>query len=324
MDDFEDDPRSLPCSAEEAKYMPVMVQLHLVDAALGKDSRPREDFYRQYSVTPERQTPEEERTPPPPIYSRGELIEAEKEWALSVAKAIKQFYAGRVMIRKHEAEQSGVLEESPEYWSSKANEWQDEGLKLLVEIVERERLELNGEAEEGYARAMLASPLQSPYLPSSDDNLPHIATDLHKAAIPSSDLLSKDTSASQLHAEASHEPSESPPNHIPKSLSSSKKGRQRTLTDDNSHKRGSSDQTRRTRRQLRAILAADHKQEPISTTETTRDRGRNVPKASRTNAKVKPRRKKISKTSSAPRSLPWKLRSRGAPSTRETGVKTAA
>ena len=313
MDDFEDEPRSLPCSAEEAKYMPVMVQLHLVDAALGKDSRPREDFYRQYSVTPERQTPEEERTPPPPIYSRGELIRAEKEWALSVAKAVKQFYAGRVMIRKHEAEQPGVLEESPEYWSSKANEWQDEGWKLLLEIVERERLELNGEAEEGYARAMLASPLQSPCLPSSDDDLPHVATDLHKAAIPSSDILSMDTRPSQLHAEASHEPSHSAPNHNSDSLSCSTKGRKRTLTDDNSHEQESSDQARRTKRQRRAIPVADHKQEPNPPTETTRDPGGDVTKASRTNAKVIPRRRKSSKTSSALRSLPWKLRSRGAP-----------
>ena len=36
MDESEDEPRSLPCSPEEAKYMPVMVQLHLVDAALIK------------------------------------------------------------------------------------------------------------------------------------------------------------------------------------------------------------------------------------------------------------------------------------------------
>ena len=94
--------------------MPVMVQLHLVDAELRKDSLPRQDFYRQYSVTPERQTPEEERTPPPPIYSRGVLLKIEKEWALSVAKALKQFYAGRVMLRKFEAEQHGVLGEDPE------------------------------------------------------------------------------------------------------------------------------------------------------------------------------------------------------------------
>ena len=324
MDDFEDEPRSLPCSAEEAKYMPVMVQLHLVDAALEKGSLPREDFYRQYSVTPERQTPEEERTPLPPIYSRGKILKLEKEWALSVAKALKQFYAGRVLLRKDEAEQHGVLGESPEYWSSKANEWQDEGSKLLLEIANREQLELNGEAEEGYALAMLASPLQSPCLPSSDDDLPHIATDLHKAAIPSSDLLSKGTRPSQLHAEASHEPSQSAPNHNPDSLSRSTKGRKRTFTDDDSHEQESSNQTRRTKRQPRAISAADNKEEPNPTTGTARDLGRNVPKATSTNAKTRPRRNNKSKTSSAPRSLPWKLRSRGAPSNRETGVKTTA
>ena len=296
MDEFKDEPRSLPCSAEEAKYMPVMVQLHLVDAALAKNSLPRKDFYRQYSVTPKRQTPEEDRTPPPPIYSRGALTKLEKEWALSVAKALKQFYAGRVIIRKSEAEQLGVLGEDPEYWSSKANEWQDEGWKLMVEMGGRKQLELDGEAEEGYALEMLASPLQSPSLPSSADDLPHIATDLHKAAIHSSDLLSNDT--------------RSAPNHKPDSLARSTKGRKRTFTNENNHEQESSNQTGRKKRQPRAILAADHQQEPIPTTETTRDPGRKVPKASRTNAKVRPKRKNISKTLSVPRSLPWKLRPR--------------
>ena len=324
MDESEDELRSLPCSAEENKYMPVMVQLHLVDAALEENFLPREDFYRQYPVTPERLTPEAERTPPPPILTPGEILEAEKTWAARVAKGLGQFYAGRVLLRKDEAERHGVLGESPEYWSLKANEWQDEGWKLIVETLKRERLELNGEAEEGYARVMLASPLQSPCLPSSDDALPHIATDLHKATIPSSDLLSMGTRPSQLHAKASHEPSHTAPDHNPDSLSRSAKGRKRTLTDDNSHEQGSSNQTRRTRRQPRAILAADHKQEPIPTTEPTRDLGRNVPKASRINAKVRPRRKKLSKTSSAPRSLPWNLRSRGEMSGRQTGLKTKA
>ena len=324
MDGLEDEPRSLPCSAEEAKYMPVMVQLHLVDAALGTDSRPREDFYRQYSVTPERQTPEEERTPPPPIYSRGALAKLEKEWALSVAEALKQFYAGRVMIRKFEAEQHGLLEEDPEFWSSKASEWQDEGWRLMVKMGRREQLELNGEAEEGYALEMFASPLQSPYLPSSDDDLPHVATDLHKATNPGSDLLSMDTRPSQLHAEASHEPSHSAPNHNPDSLSRSTKGRKRTLADDNSHEQESSDQIRHTKRQPRAILAAKHKQEPIPSTKPRRNPRRNVPKISRTNAKARPRRNNIAKTSSAPRSLPWNLRSRSTTSNRQTDLKTNA
>ena len=323
MDEFEDEPRSLPCSAEEAKYMPVMVQLHLVDAALGKDSRPREDFYRQYSVTPERQTPEEERTPPPPIYSRGALAKLEKEWALSVAKALKQFYAGRVLIRKFEAEQPGVLAEDPEYWSSKASEWQDEGWRLLVEIGGREQMELNGEAEEGYALEMLASPLQ-PRLPSSDDEFSQVATNLHKDTIPSSDLLSNDTRPSQLHAEASHEPSQTASNHNPNSPARSLKVRKRAVADANSRGQENSDQIRRTKRQPRAIIAADHKQEPVPTTETAREPGRNVSKASRASAKARPRRKNVSKFSSAPRSLPWKLRSRGTLSNRQTGVKTNA
>ena len=48
------------------------------------------------------------------------------EWAARVAKGIRQFYAGRVLLRKFEAEQHGVLAEDPNFWASKASEWQDE------------------------------------------------------------------------------------------------------------------------------------------------------------------------------------------------------
>ncbi|KAM0805825.1 hypothetical protein BDR22DRAFT_187967 [Usnea florida] len=169
---------------------------------------------------------------------------------------------------------------------------------------------------------MLARPLQSPCLPSSNDEPPYAAIDLHNSTVPSSDLLSTDTRPSQLHAEAAHKPSHSAPNHNPNSLARSTKGRKRTLTDDDNHEEESSHQTRRTKRQPQAILAADHKQEPIPTTETTRDRGRNVPKASRTTANARPRRKKSFNFSSAPRSLPWKSCSRGTMSDRQTGAET--
>ena len=117
MDDLNYVPVSMPCSNEEARTgMPSIVQLHLVNAALEKNPHPRDDYYRQYSVTPERRTPEGERTPPPPTYTHEEILKKRKDWAPRVAKGLKQFHAGRVILRK-EAERDRVLEGDPEYWS---------------------------------------------------------------------------------------------------------------------------------------------------------------------------------------------------------------
>lgn len=177
MDESDDESRSLPCSNEEAKAgMPVMVQLHLVNAALEKNPQPREDFYRQYSVTPERRTPEGERTPPPPTYSPAEILRSSKAYAAKVAKGLKQFHAGRVMLRKEEAGQYGVLEEDPDYWASKIDHWHDEGWRLMKEMGRRKKLELKGEAKEGYALTMLSSPLQS-NLPTLTKGQKRIRTD---------------------------------------------------------------------------------------------------------------------------------------------------
>ena len=140
MDSLDGEPVSLPCSNEEARVgMPAMVQLHLVDAALAKNPHPREDFYRQYSVTPERQTPERERTPPPPTYSRGTLLAQEKAFAAGVATTLKKFHVGRVKLREEEAEQQGVPEEDPEYWSSQAEKWQGELWRLIKEMDKRQK-----------------------------------------------------------------------------------------------------------------------------------------------------------------------------------------
>lgn len=321
MDEFEDEPRSLPCSAEEAKYMPVMVQLHLVDAALEQLPPPREDFYRQYSVTPERQTPEGERTPQFPTYDREAYLKAEKKYALDISETLGKFHAGRLLLRKEETEDRGTVEEDRDYWILKGAYWQDELWDLLQETGRRKKLELKGEAEEGYALAMLSSPLQSPSLLPMDGSLPEVAQQSKTSNEVGEEGPGTGTRSSQIDAASLQGPPQTEPPQNSHHLSRSTKGQKRKFTDGDDHEEESSDQIRRTKRRPRA---AEQAQGPIPTTETTRDLGRNTPKASKTKAKVRPGRKNISKTSSAPRSLPWKLRPRGALSNRETGVKTKA
>ena len=164
MDDIEEEEeelRSLPCSAPEAKAgLRTFVQLYLVNDGLEKNPVPREDFYRQYSETSEPQTPTDEPITPPLTYE--ESLQESKDLAARVAKGIKQFYEGRVLLRREEAEQQEDLEQDLNYWNSKIKQWRDFVWPLLLEVEKRKRKELDGEAEEGYAEAMLLSPVQPP------------------------------------------------------------------------------------------------------------------------------------------------------------------
>lgn len=306
MDEFDDEPRSVPCSNEEAKIgMPVMVQLHLVDAGLEKNPHPRVDFYRQYSITPERRTPEGERTPPPPTYSREEHVKGEKAWAARVAKGLKQFHAGRVLLRKEEAEQGGVLEEDPDYWSSKADRWQDEGWKLMKEMGRRKKRELKGEAEEGYALAMLSSPVQPPSPPPSKGSLPEVAQHLKTTNAVIDELPETSTRPSQPHAEPSQGSLQPIPEHDPDYLPNLTKGQKRTHQQVEDHEEESWDQTSRTKRQRREVATAPQKQEPVYATKSPQGLENDMSKAPLTQ-----------------RTLPWKLRSRDVLSYRETGTRT--
>lgn len=320
MDSLDGDRVSLPCSNEEARIgMPAMVQLHLVDAALETNPHPREDFYRQYSVTPERQTPEGQRTPPPPTYSPGTLLAQEKAFAAGVAKTLKQFHAGRVKFRKEEAEQREVSEESPEYWMSQAKQWQGELWKLMKEMGKRNKQELKGEAKDGHAQAMLLSPLQSPSPPPSNGSLLEGVQHL-KTTDTVSDELPK--MSPQLHAGPMQKHLQPTPEHSPDRLPTLTRGQKRTRTEIENHDEEVLDQTSRIKKQRRKLPITQQEQEPIPAMESTQGTGTIMPKVDRVETKEGPKRSNLGALL-AQRKLPWKLRSSNADPYHETGAGIA-
>ena len=139
-------------------------QLQLVDEGLEKNPHRREDFYRQFSVTPERQTPESQtpesqRTPDWPRPDPEEFREA-AEGAREAAKSLKRFYTGRVLFRK-DPNGSMICGYTPAYWRSKANEWLNEVQRLEEQYEQRLDQEKRLGAKKGYAEALLLSPLPS-------------------------------------------------------------------------------------------------------------------------------------------------------------------
>ena len=317
MDSLDGEPVSLPCSNEEARIgMPAIVQLHLVNAALETNPHPREDFYRQYSVTPERRTPEGQRTPPPPTYSPGTLLAQEKAFAAGVAETLKQFHAGRVKFRKEEAEQRGIPEESPEYWMSQAKKWQGELWRLMKEMGKRKKQELKGEAEEGYAQAMLLSPLQSPSPPPSNGSLPEGVQHLKTTDTVSDELPEI---SPQPHAGPTQEPLQPTPEHSPDHLPPLTRGQKRTRAESEDNEENALNQTGQNKRQRRKLPIAEQKQEPIPATESTQGTEKIISKADKVEAKERPQRSNPP-IPLAQRKLPWKLRSRNAESYRQTGA----
>ena len=317
MDSLDGEPVSLPCSNEEARIgMPAIVQLHLVNAALETNPHPREDFYRQYSVTPERRTPEGQRTPPPPTYSPGTLLAQEKAFAAGVAETLKQFHAGRVKFRKEEAEQRGIPEESPEYWMSQAKEWQGELWRLIKEMGKRKKQELKGEAEEGYAQAMLLSPVQSPSPPPSNGSLPEDVQHLKTTDTVSDELpeISPQPNAGPMQILLQPTPEHSPDHPPPL-----RKDQKRKRTESEDHEEKALDQTSRNKRQRRELPTPQQKQSPIPAIESTQGTGKIIAKVDRVEANEEPKPNNLP-APLAKRKLPWKLRSRNAESYRQTGA----
>lgn len=169
MTDAQLDPISRPNSALAGP--PAIIQLHFVNARLEKNFQPREHFDRQFSVTPERQTPESQQTPliAWPDIDPIEEVRKVKEWAANAAKPLAQFYAGRVLLQKEEPEKYGIFGEDIEYWESQISHWNFEYKKLSGQYERRKQLEVEGKAVAGYAQALLLSPLQSPSAPASND-----------------------------------------------------------------------------------------------------------------------------------------------------------
>ena len=319
MDDSDVEPRSLPCSNPEAKVgLPVIVQLHLADAGLEKNPYPREDFYRQYSITPERQTPEEERTPPPPIRSTEEILQDSKDWATGFADTLKKFHAGRIMLRKFEAEQHGVYQEDPDYWSAQAEDWQAELWTLVKEMGKRKKRELKGEAKPGYAQAMLLSPLQSPSPLPLFSTVPKVLQHLKPSTAMNHESPEIDRRPSQPHEEPSQELLQPIPEHDPSDLHTFSKAQKRKRSDDRDQEDESSELTGHSKRQRRQMTIPQG-QELASATKMTQEPDKTVPKASRTKAHEEAKRHSFTaKTPLAQPRLPWKLRSRKVMSFGET------
>lgn len=322
MDDSDGEPVSLPCSAPEADIgLPVMVQLHLVDAALKKNPQPREDFYRQYSVTPERRRPQEERTPPPPSYSPETILRKSKAWAATVAKSLKRFHAGRVMLRKEEAEQHGVLKEDPDYWESRAKDRQGELWRLMKEMGKRKMRELKGEAEEGYAMSMLLSPLQLPSPPPSNGRLPEVAQNLMTTTAISNELPEISTRSLRPHAGPSQGPLQLIPEHNPEYVPTFTKSQKRAWTEIEGDEEESLERTSRTKRERKGTVTAQPKQQLIPATEKTQGPEENMSTDFRTKTNEGPEQKNPSpKAPSTPGTLPWNLRPRDVVAYRETGT----
>lgn len=116
MSDCDYEPISRPNSTING--FPSFCQVHLVNKALEKNPHPREDFYRQFSITPERQTPESQRTPQWSISDPEEYREA-AECAEDARDSLKRFYAGRLLLRK-DPDGFMVCGCNAAYWRSKA------------------------------------------------------------------------------------------------------------------------------------------------------------------------------------------------------------
>lgn len=313
MDHFDSELRTQPCSNAEAKAG--------VDEALEKDPLPREDFYARYPVIPERQTPPEQRTPPPRPRPHEEHLRICKDWARDVSKDLRQFHAGRALLRREEAEEQhedlGDLEQDPDYWDAKSKRWQQFGRKLIKEMRKRKRKEMKGEAKEGYAQEMLLSPAQSPSLTPLDAGLPEVTQQ------PEPPVTLSDASPEIKRLPSSQEPLHSTPEDSRGSHATLTNGQKRTR-DEYEDQEQSPKYTNGNKRQRREMAATKQEQEPVPVTKSTQEPGGVDTPRVRTNEAHK--ESKQNDPSPDPRppqpKIPWNLRPRKNISYRETGSRT--
>ena len=295
------DPITRPNSA--LSVWPFLAQLDLVNAGLAKNPYPREHYSRQFSVTPERQTPESQRTPritwpePDPVE---ELKEA-KEWATNKAKRLGKFHAGRLLLKKEEPERYGVFGEDTEYWDSQTAHWKSEHEKLEKEYNRRKQWEAEGKATDGWAQSLLLSPIQaSPPSPSDGILLATAAGMMNRrptATRSSQGLVSN--SQSPHRGKGSSQLSQLTPkddhNNIPIALGKRKHTEATDILD------------------LKGIRRKPHGSQ------------RENSRVTKTSTKKARREKMLDFPDvEAPRGLPWTLRSRNSISYRETGTRRAS
>lgn len=189
----------------------------------------------------------------------------------------------------------------------------------MKEMGKRKKQEQKGEAEEGYARAMLLSPLQSLSPPLSNSSHPEVNQYLKATTAISDELLEI---SAQPHAGPTQKPLHPPPEHGADHPPTLTRGQKRTRTEAEEHEDESVDQRSRQKRQRRETPTAHRNQETVPITANTQGVGKSKLNVSKTKIIDGP------KTGNSPaplnqRTLPWKLRPRDIVSYRETGTKTA-
>ena len=319
MNEASPDPITRPNSPLDG--WPALAQLHFVNAGLEKNPHPREHYDRQFSVTPERQTPESQRTPLITLSEPDHIEELEeaKDWAAKEAKRLENFYAGRLLLRKEEPERYGIFAEDPDYWYSQKSHWKTEYEKLAEEYDRRKQLEAEGKANEGFAQALLLSPIHSPPPPPPNsivrataagikEHKPTVARPSRKpvTASPSSrDHVKRSPHRSQLN------PEDSPRKTARASKRLKHKGKEKEPDAGEETLIHTTDPTPKTR--------------PNRVTKSAPRPRKNTPRVSKTiKNKGRGQGKLRSVDPPAPRVLPWTLRSMNAISYRETGTRAAS
>lgn len=317
MSEASPDPITRPNSTLNG--FPPLAQLHRVNAGLEKNPHPRKHYDRQFS--PDRQTPESQRTPlitwsePDPI----EDLKEAKAWAANQAKRLERFYAGRLLLRKEEPERYGIFGEDPEYWDSQTSHWKTEYEKLAGEHDRRIQLEAEGKVHEGFAQALLLSPVPSPSPPPPDSILRATTAGIktHKpTAVRSSRQSVTISSSSRYSVKRSPQLSQLSPEDGPRILARTSKrlkhkGKEKEQDVEEESIAQTTDPTPKPR--LESVTKSAPGLRKITP---------NVSK--KRNYKARRQGKLRSIDAPASRVLPWTLRSRDAISYREPGTRAVA
>ena len=319
MTEAQPDPITHPNSALAGP--PFLTQLHLVNAGLEKNSHPRSHYSRQSSVTPERQTPESQRTPVitwPDIDVQEELQEL-KSWAADQAKLLESFYPGRMLLRKEEPERYGIFGENPEYWESQIAHWKREHDLLVKEHDRRKRLEAEGRATEGYAQALLLSPVQSPSPAPSDGILQATAAGIKKDKPAARRPYQQHATRSPAQHDEKRSSRLSQPTTAGESPQSTAEASKRRKDAETQKKRDVEGEGLAPMN----VEVTENRSEPV--TKSASKSRKNTSKVSKTATRTARTPKSMRSTvPKAPRALPWTLRSKDTISYRETGTRAVS
>ncbi|KAM0805829.1 hypothetical protein BDR22DRAFT_829423 [Usnea florida] len=287
-------------------------QLQLVNRGLKINPHRREDYYRQFSVTPERQTPESQRTPDWPRPDPEEFREV-TDAAWEAAKSFKRFYKGRVLFRE-DPDASMICGYTTAYWQSKTKEWLNEVQRLEEQYEQRLDQEKKGGAHRGYAEALLRSPPPSPPAADGISRTPTPMTKEGDPAVSGASLNSTAKLSPQTHRISPYLQQLTPNDSsetVREVASGRKRSHGRSRRCDEHGKSLNQIQSKKRQQRVKRGPKQTHESDPVPMS------GRQIRtknwKISKANAKEASQRKKLSSVASrTPRSLPWNLRSKNA------------